>query len=211
MYPNQKTESQTYQTIKDGIKNEILAEIQKQQAEKISRLPDLDRSSLDQKIQQMVDERYRTIDKLKAELKKELSTFQETGTQPPKDPYIGQIAGALAEEARRQGIPYEQLMRSLEQTGTTDSGMMDRITKAINTGQRRGFLYGVGIMVLCHLLLPSTRGKMYSVAVRSMEEGMAMVDRAKSFVSGQHQSNPPADSTNLNPESPPDGNQPPGE
>ena len=50
----------------------------------------------------------------------------------------------------------------------------------LNTGQSKGFLSGIGTMFLCqNIIFPLLRGNMRSVAVRSMEEGLAMVDRAK--------------------------------
>ena len=59
----------------------------------------------------------------------------------------------------------------------------------IITGQRKGFLYGGGGTILFNFLWPMIQNNMRSIAVRSMEEGMSMVDRAKTAVSGQNQQN----------------------
>ena len=129
-----------------------------------------------------------------------------------QDPYIRQTANLLAEELQA-GIPQEQLVRSLDQ-----KLLQVRFTgppvEELNRGQRRGFLYGVGMGILCHLLLPSSRKTMRSIAVHSMEEGIAMVDRAKSFVSGRPQQGPPPNSAapvqQPPPQQPPpEGDQPP--
>lgn len=196
--------SRTYQTIKDSVKEEVLAEIQMQQLDRMG----LGRPLSEQKIQQMVDARYRAVDDLKADIKRELAALQEMEQRRSGDPQISRIAAALAEEARRQGIPHEQLIRSLDSKSGKSGGAMGRLSDVINTGQRKGFLCGVGAMLLCQLLLPSLRGGMHTVAVRSREEGMAMYDRARSFVSGSQQQGPPADP--ANPPAPPEGEQPPG-
>ncbi|NMB40688.1 MAG: hypothetical protein GX996_01980 [Firmicutes bacterium] len=205
---------QTYQTVKESVKNEILADMQMQQLDRMAQVYGLDRSLSDRKIQQMIDARYQAIDNLKADIKKELLALQETETQRARDPYIRQTANLLAEEARRQGIPQEQLVRSLDQKTSTGTGLMGRLSEELNRGQRRGFLYGVGMGILCHLLLPSSRKTMRSIAVHSMEEGIAMVDRAKSFVSGRPQQGPPPNSAapvqQPPPQQPPpEGDQPP--
>lgn len=216
------TANQTYQTVKDSVKNEVLTEIQKQQLDNMARVYGLDRSLSDQRIQQMIDTRFRTIDNLKADLKKELLALQAKETAQTGDPYTRQIATTLAEEARRQGLSKEQLMQSLEQNISKSTGPMGRLLEMLNTGQRRGFLGGIGMMLLCHhVILPLLRGNMRSVAVRSMEEGIAMVDRAKSLVRGQQQQGgqqqgnlqPQNQPTNFSPvpePPPPGGNQPPG-
>ena len=84
---------ETGQTIKDSVKNEIMAEIQMQQADQLARLYGVDRSLSDQRIQQMIDARYRTIDNMKTDVKRELLALQKIEEQRGKDPYISQIAG----------------------------------------------------------------------------------------------------------------------
>lgn len=198
------SQGQTYQTVKDSVKNEVLADIQMQQVDKMAQLYGLDRSLSDHKISQMVDARYRTIDNLKSDLKNELLAVQRLDAQRTSDPYIREIANVLLEEARRQQVPLEQLTQSLDRKTAGGTNVMGKVSTIINTGQRKGFLYGVGAMLLLHLLRPS---KLQSVVVRSMEEGMAMVDRAKSFVSS-HQNPSPA----FEPPAPqPEGNPPEGD
>ena len=208
---------QTYQTVKNSVKNEVLAEIQRQQIDKTARQYGLDRSLSDQRIQQLIDARLRTIDNLKADIKKELLALQTGETLPAGDSHTRQIAAALAEEARRQGISQEQLVQTLEQKNAKGTSLLGRILEMLNTGQSKGFLSGIGTMFLCqNVIFPLLRGNMRSVAVRSMEEGLAMVDRAKNLVSGQQQQStqqqPPQVNFSPVPKPPtPGGDQPPGE
>ena len=201
--------------IKDSVKNEILAEIQTQQADQMAQAFGLGDTLSDQRIQQAVDARYRTIDNMKEDIKKELLAMQKIETQRARDPHISQIAGTLAEEARRQGIPLEQVMQSLDKKTPKNPGMMGRLTDMINTGQRKGFLFGMGAACLVYLLWPSAKNNLRTVAVRSVEEGISMVDRAKTFVKGHPAQNipggqdPPADFSNIAPVPPPDINPPP--
>lgn len=208
---NPPVTNETYQAIKDSVKNEIMAEIRMQQADQLAQSYGVGRSLSDQRIQQLIDARYRTIDNMKADLKKELQALQKMEPQPGRDPHITQIAGTLADEARRQGIPLEQVMRGLDQRAP-GSGLLARLGDIVNTGQRRGFLYGIGTGVICYLLWPFAKSNMRPVAVRSLEEGMSMVDRAKNYISGSFQK-PPAGSANMAPpqppQPPPEGMQPP--
>ncbi|HHU76645.1 MAG TPA: hypothetical protein GXZ24_07130 [Firmicutes bacterium] len=203
------------QAIRDSVKNEILAEIQAQRADQMAQAYGLGNTLSDHRIQQAIDARYRTIDNMKEDIKKELLAMQKIETQRARDPHISQIAGTLAEEARRQGIPLEQVMQSLDQKTLKNPGMMGKLTDMINTGQRKGFLFGIGAACLIYLLWPSAKNNLRSVAVRSVEEGMSMVDRAKTFVKGHPAQNipggqdPPADFSNIAPVPPPDINPPP--
>ncbi len=206
--PYTATQYQTYQTIKDSVKNEILAEIQMQQAEKTAQMYGLDRSLSDQRLQQMIDARYRSIDNLKADVKRELTAFQRLESQRSADPYVRQIAGVLAEDAQRRGIPFDHLIKSLDQKSMLGNSLTSRLSGMLNTGQRKGFLCGIGTAILLSLLLPTTRSDMRQIAVRSLEEGMSMVDKAKTFVSKDHQQNPPTDFTNFASGPPPEENKP---
>ncbi len=197
---------QTYQAVKDSVKNEVLAEIQMQQLDRMG----LGRTLSDQNIQQMINARYRAVDDMRADIKKELLALQEMEAQRSKDPQVRQIADVLLEEARRQGIPREQLARTLDRRNGTGSGAMARLSDMLNKGQRKGFLGGMGLMLLCHLLMPSARGKVHSVAVRSMEEGMAMMDRARTFVSSRYRQPPSPDAAGDQPP-PADMGPPPGD
>lgn len=210
--PFRRVAEQTYESVKDSVKEEVLAEVRAQQAEKIARERGLGGTLSEQRIRQLVDERYRAIDNLKADIKKELQALQEIEARRAKNPHIRQVAIALAEEAHRQGISSEQLVRNLDQDIGKSSGMMGRVSQAVNTGQRKGFLCGAGTMLLLYLLMPSLRSRMHSVAVRSMEEGMAMVDRAKSFVSNRQQQGSPDNFQQPSPDGGqphPEGEQPP--
>lgn len=195
---------QTYQAVRDSVKNEVLAEIQMQQLDRMG----LGRTLSDQNIRQMINARYRAVDDMRADIKKELLALQEMEAQRSKDPQVRQMADVLLEEARRQGIPREQLVRTLDRRNGAGNGTMTRLSEMLNKGQRKGFLGGMGLMLLCHLLMPSTRGKVHSVAVRSMEEGMAMMDRARTFVSSRCQQPPPPDAAG-NQAPPADMDQPP--
>lgn len=176
----------TYQIMKESVKNEILAEMQAQQTQQMAQMYGFDRILPDQKIKQIIDGRYRALDNMKTDLKKELQSIQRMENQRTADPYIRQVANSLVQEARQQGVPLEQVVQSLDQKSAPGTGMMSRISNMLNTGQRRGFLYGIGAAFLFNLIWPSARNNLHSAAVRTMEEGMSLANRAKSFVGGHN-------------------------
>ena len=204
-----------YQPIKESVKNEILAEAEAQQANRMAQVYGLDRTLSDRGLQQMIDSRYRTVDNIKGDVKKELQTLRKMETQRSADPYVRDIAGALAGEGQRQGIPLEQLIAGLDQKTNTGPGIKGKFSNMINSGQRKGFLFGVGSVLLFNLIWPMAQNNMRSIAVRSVESGMSMVDKAKNFVGGQNQNpnqnqqGPPAGFTNFDPNPPTQGYQPP--
>ncbi len=202
----------TYQTVKDNVKDEVLAQIQMEQAEHMARRYGFDRALSDRRIQQMVDSHYRSIGDMKADILKDLLAVKGVEAVRTKDPYIRQITNDIIREAKYQGIPLQQVTQHLGQQSRPGSGIFPQIMEVINKGQRRGLLCGIGMALLGHHLF--SRGKLRSVAVRSLEEGMSVVDRAKSFVGGQWAppSQPPqTDFSPPSPEpSPPTGDQPPG-
>lgn len=176
----------TYQTMKESIKNEVLGEMQTQQTQQMAQMYGFDRLLSDQKLNQIVDGRYRALENMKTDLKKELMSIQRLESQRTVDPYIRQVANSLVQEARQQGVPLEQVVQSLDQRSTAGAGIMSRMSNMLNTGQRKGFLYGLGAAFLFNLVWPSARNNLHSVAVRTMEEGMSLANRAKSFVGGHH-------------------------
>jgi hypothetical protein len=181
---------QMYQTVKDSVKNEVLTEIEMDRANRIARMYGIDNSLSDRRLQQMIDARYRTIDDMKADIKRELLALRRIDTQRSGDPYIRQIANALVDESQRRGIPFNQLLDTLDQRNTGGTGLVGRVSDMLNVGQRKGFLCGMGASILFNLIWPFARGNMRSIAVRSLGEGMTMMDKAKSFVGGQYQQNP---------------------
>lgn len=208
------TADHTYNTIKNSVKNEILNEINMQQTDQLAQAYGLNRSLSDQRVQRMIDNRYRSIDDLKGDIKRDILAFQRMEAQRSRNPYTRQAANTLIDEAQRRGMPLEQLVQGLDQRTGARSGIMARLSDMLNAGQRKGFLSGVAMMILCNMLFPSIKNDMQSVAVRSVEEGMSMVERAKTFISGHHQQqqqqqqqqNPSADLTNLGPQTPPNPN-----
>ncbi len=220
------TADYTYDAIKDSVKNEILEEINMQQMDRLAQAYGLNRSLSDRRVQRMIDNRYRSIDDMKSDIKRDILNFQRMEDQRSRNPYTRQAANTLIDEAQRRGIPLEQLVQGLDRRTGTGTGIMARLSDMLNTGQRKGFLSGMAMMALCNVLFPSIRNNMQSVAVRSVEEGMAMVERAKTFISGQQQppqqqpppqqqqqppqyqqqQNPPGDLTNLGPQTPPNPN-----
>jgi len=204
--------SPTYQTIKDSVKDEVLAQIQMEQGEHMARMHGFDRALSDRRIQQMVDSRHRSIENMKADIRRDLLAIQGMEAARNKDPYIRQITNDIVREARYQGVPLQQVTQHLGHQSGLGSGILSPIMEVINKGQRRGLLCGIGMTLLGHHFL--SRGKLRSVAVRSLEEGMSVVDKAKSFVGGQWMPPPQAPQTDLcqhgsEPPSP-TGNQPPG-
>ncbi len=202
----------THQTIKDSVKNEVLAQIQMEQAEHMARMHGFDRALSDRRIQDMVDSRYRSIADMRADIRKDLMAIQGMEAVRTKDPYIRQITEDIIREAKYQGVPLQQVTQHLAQQSKSSSGMLPQIMEVISKGQRRGLLCGIGLTLLGHYLF--SQGKLRSVAVRSLEEGMSMVDRAKSFVGGPWVPPTQPSATDFSkpcPEPPtPSGGQPPG-
>lgn len=204
---NPYASNQMYQTIKESVKNEILAEAEMQQADRLAQVHGVDRALSDQRLQRMIDARYQTINNMKEDIKKELQTFRRMETQRSSDPNVRDIAGTLVKEGQRQGLSLEQLIAGLDQKNAAGTGITGRFSNMLNTGQRKGFLYGVGGTILFNFLWPLIQNNMRSIAVRSMEEGMSMVDRAKTVVSGQNQQNTTTGFVNVDPGSPVQENQ----
>lgn len=177
----------TYQIMKESVKDEILAEIQAQRTQQMAQMYGFDQILSDQKIQNMIEGRYRTLETMKAEIKKELQSIQRMENQRTADPYVRQVANSLVMEARQQGVPLEQVLQSLDQKSAPGTGIMGRMSSMLNSGQRKGFLYGIGAAVLFNLIWPSARNNLHSVAVRTMEGGMSIANRAKSFMGGHHE------------------------
>ena len=201
--------NQMYQSIKESVKNEVLGEAEMQQANQMARIYGIDHALSDRKLQQMIDARYRLIDDLKEDIKRELRAFHRMDTQRSNNPYVRDIANTLAREGQRQGIPIEQLISGIDRKAPMGTGMVGKFSNMINTGQRKGFLYGVGCTLLFNMIWPMAQSNMRSIAVRSMEEGLSMVDKAKTFMRGNNQQNPSTDYVNVNPEYPNQDNQPP--
>lgn len=202
-------ENHLYESIKDSVKNEIWAQMEMEQANQLARYHGLDQSLSDRRLEKMVHDRYRTIDSMKADLKKELLALQRMETRRSRDPQVREIADVLVEESQRRGIPMEHLIAGLDRKSPMGTGMTNRLSGILNSGQRTGFLYGMGTAVLCYLLWPAARNNMRSMALRSIEEGVSMVDQVKNFVSEQYQQSTPPDFLNFNQETPPQENQPP--
>lgn len=202
--------NQMYNTIKESVKNEVLAEAGLQQADQLARIYGVGNALSDRKLQQMIDARYRLIDNLKEDIKRELRTFHRMETQRSANPYVRDIAAALASEGQRQGIPLEQLIAGMDRGTTARTGITGKFSNMINTGQRKGFLYGMGCTMLFNLLWPMAQNNMRSIAVRSMEEGLSMVDRAKTIIRGHNQQNPPTGFTNVDSGYPGQENPAPG-
>jgi len=199
----------TYQIMKDSIMNEVLSEIQAKKVNQLAQLYGYDRILSNQSIQQMIDERYRTLENLKTDIKKELQSIQRLENQRTTDPYIRQAANSLVMEAGRQGVPLDQIIQNLDQKGTPGTGVMSKMSNILSTGQRKGFLYGLGAAVLVYLLWPSARNNLHSVAVRTMEEGMSAAKRAKSsFTGGHHETDMTMDFDDFDPD-PHGGHRPP--
>lgn len=209
-YPLSTSDS-TYQIIKDDVRNEIMAQIQMEEADRLARMYGFDRALSNQRIQQLVDSRYRTVDELRSDLKRDLLALQKMEAERTPDPHVRQIADTLVQEASRQGVPLQQVTQQLNRRPAS-TGILGWMSDLLNVGQRKGFLCGVGATLLAYLIWPGAQTNLRSVAVRSIEEGMSMVDKAKTFVSGQMQHCPQPNVTDQNPPAPPPAlgtNQPP--
>lgn len=200
-FPTQAPD-QGYQALKESIKGEILAEIRMQQFNRMAQAYGLEKLLSDQKIQQMIDQRHQAIDDLKADIKKGLLALQKIDEEQAKSPQTSQIANLLAEGAQKLGVPLEQVIQGLERKPPSSTNVLEQVSELLNDRQSKGFLCGMGAVIMCHLIWPFIKNNMHSVAARSVEEGMAMVDRAKSFIGAQQQ-NPPPTPPNQEPPPPP--------
>ncbi len=170
-------------TIMDSVKNQLLAEIEVERSNRIAQASGYGQFLSDRNINRAIDQRYRTLDQIRDEVRKELQAINRLEKRSVNtDPQIRDIAHTIAWEARSQGMPLEEVIRQLNTAPGQGLGWWNRVTSMVNTGQRRGFLYGVGLAAIVALLWPSARNNLHSVAVRSLEEGMSLADRARSFV-----------------------------
>lgn len=185
VYPSSAYAADAYKrTIVDSMKNELLAEMEAERATRTAEMYGYGKLLSDQKLNRMIDQRYRTFDNLKGEIRKELAAIKSTENRRAgtADPYIRDIAQSIAMEAREQGVPLDEVLQRLDRTGSRNMGWLGRMSGMMNVGQRKGVVYGIGAALLVYLLWPSARRNLHSVAVRSMEEGMALAERARSLV-----------------------------
>ena len=170
-----------HRAIVDSVKGQMLAEIAAERTNHMAQTYGYGQLLSDQNINRAIGRRYRTLDQIRDEVRKELQAVNRLEKHSANtDPQILDIAHTIAWDARQQGVPLEEVIRRLNHgTGT---GWWNSVSAVVNTGQRRGFLYGVGVAAIVALLWPSARHNLHSVAVRSLEEGMSLADRARSFV-----------------------------
>jgi len=156
--------SPTYQTIKDSVKDEVLAQIQMEQGEHMARMHGFDRALSDRRIQQMVDSRHRSIENMKADIRRDLLAIQGMEAARNKDPYIRQITNDIVREARYQGVPLQQVTQHLGHQSGLGSGILSPIMEVINKGQRRGLLCGIGMTLLGHISSPGVNSALWQFA-----------------------------------------------
>ncbi|MDA8442903.1 MAG: hypothetical protein M0Z55_11085 [Peptococcaceae bacterium] len=186
-------------TIVDSIKQELMAEIEAQRATKFAQAAGYGQVLADPNLNRMVDERYRTLDNIRGDLRRELQAIHSAQSRAPvTDPQTRAIAESIALEANQQGVPLKDVIQRIEAKPGNTTGVWGRMSSMLNVGQRKGFLWGIGASAVAFLLWPSARNNLHSVAVRSVEGGMSWADRARSFVSGNgndapYQSPDPAD------------------
>ncbi len=166
----------------ESIKTELLSEMEGMRSARMADTYGYGQILSDRKLNRMIDQRYNSLDNVRSDIRKELDQIRKMESRRSPNPYIRDIAQSIAMEAREQGVPLEQVMQNLN-TNSAGTGLWGRMIGSLNTGQRRGFLYGLGAALLAYLVWPSARNNLHSVAVRSLEEGMSLADRARSFVS----------------------------
>lgn len=173
------------ETIADSIKNELLAEINARRTSQIIQQTGYGKVLSDQRLNRMINDRYRAVDNIRGDLRKELQSIHKMERRNPvTDPYTRSIAEAVAMEAREHGIPLEQVIQSLDGKAAAGNGLWSRFSNMLNVGQRKGFLWGIGAAAVAFMLWPSARNNLHSVAVRSVEGAMSWTDRARSFMGG---------------------------
>ncbi len=94
------------------------------------------------------------------------------------DPYRD-IASTLVANSR-QPSNSTWVPPSLPPTG--EPGITARLANALNNGQFKGVLYGLGAVAVGALILPSVNLKLRKLVNRTVTDGSEIVDRAKSML-----------------------------
>lgn len=176
------------QVIANSVKNELLAEMEAQRTAMHANLHGYGQIVSDRNLNNMIEQRYRTLQEVRNDLKREIEAINSMQNQTTtSDPYVRELAYSIVREARGQGVSMDEVIKRLEGQNATTGNMMSnwrqRMSGMINTGQRRGFLYGIGAAVLAAIIYPSIRRNMHEVAVRTVEGGMGLTDRARTAMS----------------------------
>lgn len=169
----------------ESVKNELLAGLEARQAARYAGMYGYGNLVSDRNLNKMIDQRYRTLQDIRNDLRRELESLRDIESRgiSSSDPHVRSAAGAIAAEAREQGFSLDEVLRKLNGNGAMKTGWLQRMSNLLNTGQRKGFVYGVGATILAAMLFPPVKESMRSVAVRTMEGGMELADRARTMVS----------------------------
>lgn len=173
------------QAVLDSVKRELLAGLEMRRAARHAEMYGYGNLVSDRSLNNMIEQRYRTLQNLRGDLRKELGALRaiEKQTASTADPHVKEIARSIVTQAREQGVPLDEVIKSLNGPSGIKENWRQRTFKVLNTGQRKGFLYGIGAAILAAMLYPPARQSLHSVAVRTMEGGMDLADRTRSLVS----------------------------
>lgn len=187
-YGHSSTYYQPYdRAIIDSIKSELRAEMVEERAEDLAKMAGYGHIVSDRNINNMINQRYQAIEDVRGQVIKELEAIRKMERQrATTDPRVREIADAIVVQAGNQGVPLDQVIQNIKMN-PPNVGMWQRITNVLNQGQRKGFLWGVVAALATYYLVPSARKNIHSVAVRSMEEGMDLMDKARSFMGKDHE------------------------
>lgn len=167
------------------IKREAMAELEMRQAARHAEMYGYGHMVSDRNLNKMIGQRYRTLQNIREDLKKELEAIRaiENKTASITDPYVKEIASSVVTQAREQGVSLDEVLTRLDRQGGQKENLRQRASKMLNVGQRKGFLYGAGAAILAAMLYPSAKQSLHLLAVKTMEGGMDLADRTKSLVS----------------------------
>ncbi|MHB1421536.1 MAG: hypothetical protein ACYCX4_18485 [Bacillota bacterium] len=172
-----------HRALVDSVKNEVIAEMEAYNAAQRAATYGYGNQYTNQNLNKMVDQRYRVIENTKRDLRRELEAIRNIENKTTaSNPYVREMAGSIIKEAQEQGMSMDEVIKILNGQGSSKSNWRYRMTDWLSIGQRKGFFYGVGTTLLAAMIFPAVNRNMRSVAVRTLEEGMDLADKARSFV-----------------------------
>ncbi|MHB1125472.1 MAG: hypothetical protein ACYC2T_00725 [Bacillota bacterium] len=172
-----------HKAVVESVKNDVIMEMEAYNAAQRAAAFGYGNMVSDQNLHKLVNQRFQAMENTKRDLRKELEAIRNIENKTANsNPYIQEMAGSIIKEAREQGMSLDEVIKILNGQSGLKSNWRNRAADWLGIGQRKGFFYGVGATLLAAMIFPAVNRNMHSVAVRTIEEGMDLADKARSFV-----------------------------
>lgn len=201
-YKVQRPLSHYDRTVAESVKRDLLDDLEARRAARYAEMYGYGHLVSDRNLNQMIKHRYGTLRDIKGDLKKELEALRDIENRivSIQDPQVRELAHSIVMEARRQGLTLDEVLNRVnQQEGINKSGWRQQISNMWNHGNGKSFLFGAGAAVLVGMLLPAARRNLHEVAVRTVEEGMDLVDKTKNVFNWGQDDGDPAQGNSMDP------------